>query len=87
MRDGLPVDELDQATAISTYRAAGVMSIEDAVELRKEDPDAAATEIARVKAEKSAQLAAMIPSVTLAAPDGREPGEDLAAGDDREVAA
>jgi len=54
MRDGLPVDELDVAQTVSTYRAAGVMSVEDAVERRKEDPDSAFTEVQRIKAEQAA---------------------------------
>lgn len=72
MRDGLPIDEVDESTIISNLRAAGVMSLEDAVERRKEDPDAAFTEIERLKAEKATQT----PSVLLEP----EPAADTLSG-------
>jgi hypothetical protein len=56
MRDGLPIDELDQASIVATYRGAGAMSLEDAVELRKQDADAAAAEVARIKDEEAAKM-------------------------------
>jgi len=53
-RDGLPVDELDEAMTIQAFRAAGVMSIESGVERRIEDPDAVALELQRLAAERQA---------------------------------
>jgi len=60
-RDGLPLDEKDEADIIATLVGAGVMSIESAVERRIEDPDAAATEVQRL----ADQRAAATPSVLL----------------------
>lgn len=79
MRDGLPVDETDVATVIANLRASGTISLEDAVEMRKEDPDAAAAEVARVKAEKQANTPSIFMDGGLS---GREPGE-LATEPDR----
>lgn len=54
MRDGLPIDEVDQSTVISNLRAAGVMSVEAGVEMWVQDPAAAEIEVAAIKAEKAA---------------------------------
>jgi hypothetical protein len=72
MRDGLPIDDLDEATIIASLRSAGVMSLEAAVERRVEDPDAAATEVQRIRAENAAST----PSVLLTSP---EPGSETPA--------
>jgi hypothetical protein len=62
-RDGLPVDELEIAQTAQSYRSAGLMSIEDGVEARVRNPDAAAEEVARIKSENAAATAAMTPDV------------------------
>ena len=72
MRDGLPSDPLDDATAVATYRGAGVMSLEAAVEARIQDPDAAAVEVQRIRDEEKAKMPSILMSQT---PDGGEPGE------------
>lgn len=69
MRDGLPIDELDRAQVIATLRPGQNASLESAVEMRVEDPDAAATEVARIKAEEKASMP------TVLSPLGGEPGE------------
>lgn len=79
MRDGLPIDELDEATIISTLRSSGTMSIEDAVDRRKEDPDAAFTEVERIKAENAAATPATFGGLGITA-GGNEPGEIPPAG-------
>jgi hypothetical protein len=56
MRDGLPVDEVDQATAAMNWRSAQLMSIEDGVAMRVEDPDAAKLEVQRIKDEEAAKV-------------------------------
>lgn len=63
-RDGLPVDELDEAATVEKLRGAGVMSIEAAVSRRIEDPDAEAVEVQRIKSESQASM----PSVLLGEP-------------------
>lgn len=80
MRDGLPIDPLDVASEISTLRAAGVMSVEDAVERRKEDPDAVAVELDRLAKER----AEATPTVLLGEPG--EPAATDADNDDAEEA-
>lgn len=52
--DGLPIDELDEAEIVSSYRSSSSMSLEDAVSRRVPDPDAAAVEVARIRAEQTA---------------------------------
>jgi hypothetical protein len=64
MRDGLPVDESERATTISTLRAANAMSLERSVEMQIPDPAAAAEEVARIRREAAAQT----PSVLLGSP-------------------
>lgn len=54
MRDGLPVDELDDANVVATYRAAGVMSRYDGVSRRKSDPAAIEEELSRLDEESAA---------------------------------
>lgn len=77
IRDGLPIDELDQANVISTLRGGQAsMSLEAAVEMRIEDPDAAAIEIGRIREER----AAATPSVLLGEP-GEEPPVRQAQGE------
>lgn len=73
MHDGLPVDELDEATIVATYRTSGTMSIEAGVERRVRDPAAAAEEIGLIKKE----AAAATPSVFMQQPGagGEEPGQ------------
>jgi hypothetical protein len=56
MRDGLPTDPLDDANEVAALRGAGVMSIEDAVDRRVEDPDAKAAEVARIKQEDAEKM-------------------------------
>lgn len=60
MRDGLPTDPLDDANEISMLRSAQVMSVEDAVERRKEDPDAVAIELQRLAKEREAATPPML---------------------------
>lgn len=53
VKDGLPIDELELATIVSTYRSSNSMSLEDAVAARIPDPEAAAVEVDRIKAERA----------------------------------
>lgn len=71
LRDGLPVDELDKASAISTYRAAGVMSVKRAVKEQLVDPAAVEEELAELAEEK----AAATPPILLGGQGGIEPGQ------------
>lgn len=79
VRDGIPVDEADQANTIATLVGAGAMSIERAVETQLVDPAARAKEMAALAADREAKM----PSVLLGGgATGAEPGEapPLAAG-------
>jgi hypothetical protein len=80
-RDGLPVDELDEATIISTLTGGKpTMSIESAVERRVEDPDAVATELSRLERER----AAAVPSV-LFGESGEQPAIEPEDEDEEET--
>lgn len=68
MHDGLPIDDLDEANIISTLRSANAMSLEDAVERRKRDPQATAEEVARIRKEESERAAAATPPFLLGEP-------------------
>jgi hypothetical protein len=50
-RDGIPVDELDQATTLSTLRGCKLMSIEGGLEKLYGDPATVAKELARIQTE------------------------------------
>ncbi|MGE5608936.1 MAG: phage portal protein [Bacillota bacterium] len=77
MHDGLPIDDLDEANVVATYRGAGAMSLEDAVERRKRDPKATAEEVERIRKEK----AAATPSILMdESGEGAETGEAANAG-------
>jgi hypothetical protein len=79
LRDGLPIDELDQAQTISLLTGGrATMSVERAVMLQIPDPDAAAQEIERIKAES----AAATPSVLLGPPadPAADPQEEIPPG-------
>jgi hypothetical protein len=65
VRDGMPVDELDTASTAAAWRGAGLMSVEDGVAMRLQDPDAEATEVKRIKDE----ISNATPSVLLQRPD------------------
>jgi hypothetical protein len=69
MRDGIPVDQEEQANVIATLRSAEAMSIEDAVEQRVIDRQAADKEIARIKGE------AALKTPTVFAPLGGGPND------------
>ena len=76
LRDGLPVDDLDVAQAVATYRSAGVMSRRRGVERQLQDPDAVDDELKELEDEAEAAM----PSVFMGGgqgqnPAGREPGE------------
>lgn len=58
LRDGIPLDEIDQANAVSTYRAAGVMSVERAVTVQLDDPTAVQAELAKLEDEARKAAAA-----------------------------
>jgi hypothetical protein len=77
LRDGLPVDELDQAQTISMLTGGkATMSVERAVEMQIPDPVAAAEEVDRLKAD----AAAATPSVLIGTSAGPEiPGTAAAA--------
>lgn len=66
LRDGLPVDELDQATTLSTLRTAGLLSVERGVRAQLPDEAAAAEEIATLQAEAAANT----PSINIGGPVG-----------------
>lgn len=73
-RDGLPVDEIDEANLINALTGGKqTMSVEAAVERRIEDPDAVAQELRRLEAERLAAT----PTVLLG-----EPGETAPARTD-----
>jgi hypothetical protein len=64
IRDGLPIDELDEANIVATYRSAGVMSVESGIERRLYDPAAVAKETARIRQDNAGTM----PSVLTDAP-------------------
>jgi hypothetical protein len=67
LRDGIPVDESEQATTLTTLTGGkAVMSVERAVEILNRDPAMAAAELNRLKED----AAAATPSILL----GNEPG-------------
>jgi hypothetical protein len=66
LRDGLPVDEADEANTIATLMSAGAMSRRRAVERQLADADAAEAELA----ELDAQAKAATPPILM----GMEPG-------------
>lgn len=74
LKDGLPIDDLDQAQMIQMLTANGrAMSIPRAVRLQIDDPAAAEEEIAELQKESSAAA----PTVMLGgAPMNRQPGEE-----------
>jgi hypothetical protein len=78
VRDGLPVDGLDLASEASTWRAAGLMSIEDGVGMRIDDPDAQAVEVQRIENEEAAKGAPFMGAVTDQTNLGSATGEDVA---------
>lgn len=63
IRDGLPIDESETASIVNQYRASESMSLEDAVAARIPNPDAAAAEVARIKAQLAAKAKAATPSI------------------------
>ncbi len=76
-RDGIPVDELDQATTLSTLRGCQLMSIEGGLEKLYGDPAAVAKELARIKDEQ----AQLMPSAFMGDAGGSvESGERVAGG-------
>lgn len=71
-RDGLPVDGIDLANEASTWRSAGLMSVEDGVSMRIENPDAAELEVKRIADENAAKVPTVFGGPSLGA---AEPGE------------
>jgi hypothetical protein len=70
LRDGLPIDDLDQATVISTLTGGKpTMSVERGVALQINDPKAAAKELETLKKE----TAEAAPSVNIQGPVGEMP--------------
>jgi hypothetical protein len=67
-RDGIPVDENEQAQTIALLRPSGAMSVERAVELQIPDPAAQEKELARLAEER----AAATPSILLGEPGQAE---------------
>jgi hypothetical protein len=53
LRDGIPVDEQEQADRLATLRAAGLVSVERAVAEQLHDPAAIEKELARLRAAPS----------------------------------
>jgi hypothetical protein len=73
LRDGLPVDDLDQAQVIATLAPGRQMlSLERGVGMQINDPAAAAQEVARIEKE----AAAAAPSVNITGPIGEATGGD-----------
>jgi hypothetical protein len=69
LRDGLPVDELDQANTISILTGGKqTMSVERGVQLQLPDPAAADKEIEQIKEEQSAAAALAMPATLLGEP-------------------
>jgi|GEM_PF-2947915 len=64
LQDGLPVDEIDLANTVSVYRAAGTMSVHNALMLRLNGD---ATQVAAEEAELAKENAAKTPSVLFGA--------------------
>lgn len=66
LRDGLPVDDLDEANALSILTAGKqVMSVERAVRQQLPDPEAADKEIEQIKEEQSEAAALATPSINI----------------------
>ena len=55
LRDGIPVDDKDQAERLAILKAGNLISLEGALEERLKDPAAVAKELARIQAELKAQ--------------------------------
>jgi hypothetical protein len=74
MRDGIPVDDLEQANTISILRSAGVMSVRRAVTEQLSDAGAVETELQELKDE----AAAATPSIFMQPPQpgGQEAGTE-----------
>jgi hypothetical protein len=51
LRDGIPVDESEQANTISTLRTAGVMSVRRAVRIQLGDEEATDAEVAEIESD------------------------------------
>jgi hypothetical protein len=72
LRDGIPIDELDQANRQSILRAAGVMSTHRALVEQLQDPAAVAEEEAELAKEEAARTPAMNFGAPSAGPGGLE---------------
>ena len=72
LRDGMPVDTLDQANEIAIKRGVGVMSVHRALMEQMDDPAAVEAEEKEIEAETAAKT----PSIFLGGPtpDGQESG-------------
>lgn len=65
IRDGIPIDDKEQAETIATLRGAGAMSLERSVRLQLVDEAATAEEVARIEEETNRRAAAMTPSILM----------------------
>lgn len=76
LRDGLPVDELDEAQVLNLKTGGKpVMSVERAVERQLPDPEAAAVELARLKEATAAET----PPILMAEPGAGAAGDQTQA--------
>lgn len=82
LRDGIPVDDLEQAQRQSTLRGAGLLSLRRGITEQLADPAAVQDELDELEKENAERT----PSILLGAPDptGEEPG---VTGDEEETAA
>ncbi len=60
VRDGLPVDEMDEAQIVSLYRSSRVMSVERAVQRQLTDPAAVAKELTTLNKENEAAMPSIL---------------------------
>jgi hypothetical protein len=68
-RDGIPVDDLEQAQRQATLRSAGLMSLKRGITEQLTDPAAVADELKELEEENEAKAAAATPTILMAPPD------------------
>lgn len=75
LRDGIPVDENEQANTIATLLPIHAMSVKRAVELQIPDPSAAADELDEIQKDVAAATPPVLMGTNTAGMPGAEPGE------------
>ncbi len=74
VRDGIPIDDKEQAETIATLRGAGAMSLERAIRLQLVDEAATAEEVMRLQDESQRRAEEMTPSILMG--ETNEVGQD-----------